>query len=537
MSDKCELDPARIEAMCPPDLLSYSISQGTGARGVIIADAENRIQFIDPGICDLLDVRISDLMGKDARDAVRDVLKHRSSDPDGFERLRGKTEGVVEDVIELASPEHRVLHRYSTPLLGDKRQPLGRIEVYSDITRRRRLEDANRSLYKQVCAAYEELRATQEQLVQSEKLRAVVEIASGVAHDFNNTLGIILGNIHLLLRTAYDPKTRARLESVEQAAFDATETVRRIREFTKVQPEEPRITIDLSALARGLIEVMSPSWESIMQAQDRRLELALDLADGAFAVGTAAEVREVLANILLNAVQAMPQGGKIRVSTGRSDSSAWVKVTDTGVGMSEEVRSRIFDPFFTTKGVEGTGLGMSVAYGIVKRHEGRISVESAPGLGTAITVHLPVSIPEIPPEAADTIDSPAPVSARILVVDDEARFADVFTEMLSEHGHMVCVARSGQEAIKEFMAAPFDLVFTDLGMPGMSGWQVAQTIKTAQPNTPVVLLTGWGNSVDESRLAESKIDLVVSKPVRMGEISEIVSRALSGVSLTPEVCT
>ena len=519
------------ESAVERDSLSFNLPADSNARGVIVTNADHRVSFTDSRICDLLSIAPSDLMGRDIGDIAR-VLKPRFADPDAFERrsewLRVNLHETVEDVLELVSPDRRILHRYSAPLLDESRRPIGRIELYSDITRRRNLEEANAGLFAQLKSAYEELKDTQDQLIQSEKLRAVGEIAGGVAHDFNNTLGIILGNIQLLLRTVDDPKMLSRLQAMEQAALDGAETIRRIQEFTRIQPDEPVGAVDLSLLVESVVEVMKPSWESSMHARDSRVDIEFDLAEDTLAAGIAPEIREVLANILLNAVQAMPDGGTIRISTGGSDPLALVRVQDTGIGMSEDVRSRVFDPFFTTKGVEGTGLGMSVAYGIVKRHGGRIAVESELGKGTSVTVFLPAASEALSEKSIEQKSPKAVLPARILVVEDEEMFAKVFVEMLSEYGHIVCTARSGSDAIKQFRDEPFDLVFTDLGMPEMSGWQVAKSIKDMKPSTPVVLLTGWGAKVDEGQLAASQIDMILSKPVKMEELSSIISTALAG---------
>ena len=512
--------------------LSFNIPAEAGTRGIIVTDADHQIRFTDSRICDLLGIDPSDVMGKDVGELAR-ALKDCFRNPDAFEQqcdwLRRNPHETAEDVMELVIPEHRILHRYSTPLLDENRNPVGRIEVYSDITKRRQLEESNITLYKQVCSAYEELKATQDQLLQSEKLRAVGEIASGVAHDFNNTLGIILGNIQLLLRTLDDPKASQRLQAIEQAALDGAETVRRIQEFTRIQPDEPLSVVSLGALVTSVVDMLKPSWQDLMEARDRWIDVELDLAEDAFAAGIAAEIREVLANVLLNAIQAMPEGGVISVSTGHSDTSAWVGIADTGVGMTEEVRKRAFDPFFSTRGVEGTGLGLSVAYGIVKRHNGRILIDSNPGEGTTVTVFLPIAREGLEKQVGEQPAEPSVLPIRILVVDDEEMFAQVFVDMLSECGHAVCIANSGREAIEQFKARPFDLVFTDLGMPEMSGWQVARSIKDIEPDTPVVLLTGWGMEVDEERLAESEVDMVLSKPVKIEDLSAIVSQALTGV--------
>jgi signal transduction histidine kinase/ActR/RegA family two-component response regulator len=514
------------------------MSPESSMRGVIVTDRENKVRFTDSKICDLLGVKSEELVGRDTVELASETLGRQFSNPEEFERravwLTEHPEATSEHVFELATPFKRILYLYSTPLLDNELQAVARVEVYSDITKRRELEDANASLYKQVCSAFEELKAAQHQLVQSEKLRAIGEIASGVAHDFNNTLGIILGNIQLLMRGTTDEKVQRRLKAIEQATLDSKETVRRIREFTLQQPEEPLQPVDLSALVGSVVDMTQGGWTASMQARGLDLEVKCDLGQGVFCLGIAAEIREVLTNILLNSIQAMPGGGSISISTSCSEGTAYLEVVDSGVGMAQAVADRVFDPFFTTKGVEGTGLGMSVAYGIVKRHHGQISVESRQGEGTTVTVSLPTvdESPEI--ELAERSAGASPGrSARILIVDDEPGFVEVFADMLVEHGHEVCVAGSGEQAVARFASEHFDLVFTDLGMPGMSGWQVAKSIKALRPSVPIVLLTGWGAEIDQACLADAQVDLVLSKPVDLETLSDVITKALA----SPECVT
>lgn len=506
---------------------SFQLPPGASLRGVLVIDTDQRIISTDANLSKILGVDLENILGLDHGQVVKDHLKHRFKDTDAYESscnwLKDHPEEVLDDALEVSGPENRVVHRYSAPLYNADRNCIGRVEIYSDITRRRELEAA-------VSQAYKELREAQEQLVQSEKLRAIGEIASGVAHDFNNTLGIILGNIQLLLRVQKDDFARAKLEAAEKAALDAAETVRRIREFTKTTFQEPKSALDLACVASEVVEMMKPTWENTSHARGYSIEVNVE-TDHAPAMANAPEIREVLTNVLLNAVQSMPDGGSIIVKTGCSDDFSWVRVADTGVGMSDDVRSRIFDPFFTTKGVEGTGLGMSVAYGIIKRHGGKIAVDSELGNGSIVTIYLPKA------DGLELADTPEPVReqesdlrAKILVVDDEEMFADVLVEMLSECGHAVCVARSGPEALEQFREDQFDLVFTDLGMPEMSGWQVAREIKGIQPETPVVLLTGWGTVLDENELEGSVVDMVLSKPVRLEDLSSVVSEALGRIA-------
>ena len=503
--------------------MSFNLPQEAGNRGILIFDADGRVTCADPNVFALLDVPPESIpTGSYERDAY-EVLKQSFMNPDEYisscRRLSDNPFQTFEDVFE-ASAEGRFIHRYTSPLFDQDRRCLGRAEVYSDITKRRALESAAHQ-------AWEDLRTTQEQLVQSEKLRAVGEIASGVAHDFNNTLGVILGNIQLLLRSTSDEGARMRLMAAERAALDGVDTVRRIQEFTKKKSQGRTTSLHINSVVSEVVEMMRPVWQDGANAQGRTVKVDLDLADDVVVSGHGPEMREVLINILLNAIQAMPDGGDIRVSTGLRDDQGWVRIADTGVGMQEEVRNRVFDPFFTTRGVEGTGLGMSIAYGIISRHEGSISIESEPGKGTAVTVFLPATDAEAQPEIP--VAEPWPKSAqaaRILVVDDEETFAEVLAEMLRECGHEVTLAHSGAEAIELFRRGQFDLVFTDLGMPHMSGSQLAAAIKEMSPGTPVALLTGWGATIGEAELRESAVDVALSKPVNMGSLASVVEEVL-----------
>lgn len=486
----------------------------------MLFDRHGVVTGAEPNVFTLLSIPAQNVLGKTAAE-VHDTLKGSFKDQAdyalGFRRLRESPHEIFEDVLELQGG-NRVIHRYSAPLFDESGSCLGRVEIYSDITRRRRLEQAAKR-------AYHELRNTQEQLVQSEKLRAIGEVAGGVAHDFNNTLGIILGNIQLLLRTAKDETSRSRLRAAERAALDGVETVRRIQEFSKIGASAPKSPVDLSAIAEEVIEMTRPVWEN--RSQGREIRVETDFAPKAVAMADGSEIREVLVNILMNAMQAMQDGGTMTVSTGRSASQAWVKIADTGRGMTEEVRKRVFDPFFTTKGVEGAGLGMSVAYGIVSRHRGRLSIESQLGKGTVVTVVLPAAEEEII-AAAPTSEESCVGRAKILVVDDEAMFADVLAEMLAECGHEVTIARGGAEALDVFKEKDFDLVFTDLGMPHMSGFDLARAIRDIRPETPVALLTGWGAAVDKDELERSAIRVTLAKPVSLEKLSSVVAEMLEG---------
>ena len=240
----------------------------------------------------------------------------------------------------------------------------------------------------------QELRQAQDQIVQAEKLRAMGELASGVAHDFNNVLAVVLGNTQLLLHQLDrlgSEEIRQGLKVIERSSMDGAETIRRIQEFTGVRRDREFISLSLNDIVTEVVNVTQPRWRDQTQKKGIQIELTPRLGQIPLIMGNPSEMREVLTNIIFNAVDAMAQGGKLTIAT-QPQAEDWVEVRieDTGIGMTEEVKKRVFDPFFTTKGVTNSGLGMSVSYGIIKRHGGEILIESEPGKGSTFRVCLPI---------------------------------------------------------------------------------------------------------------------------------------------------
>lgn len=390
----------------------------------------------------------------------------------------------------------------------------------------------NAQLFSDLRQTLNELKQAQDQIIQAEKLRAMGEMASGVAHDFNNVLAAILGNIQLLLHSLESfgqEEIRERLKTIEKAAKDGAETVRRIQEFTGKRRDREFIPLSLNDLVQEVVSITEPRWKDQPQMKGISIDLVKEAGEIPPVLGNPSELREVLTNIIFNAVDAMPGGGRITISTHpHSDDWVEVRVRDTGVGMTEEVKKRIFDPFFTTKGVTSSGLGLSVSYGIIKRHGGEILVESEPGKGTTFILHLPVGYGEEGREVEKGVKkTPSTMrSARILVIDDEEAVRDVLSRMLQAKGHRVEVASGGEEGIERFRQVPFDLVFTDLGMPKMSGWDVGKRLKELNPKIPVVMITGWGMELDRKKMNESGIDLLISKPFSFDQVTQVIAEAV-----------
>ena len=373
----------------------------------------------------------------------------------------------------------------------------------------------NARLYVETERALTELKDAQDRLVRGETLRALGELASGAAHHLNNLLAIIAGRAQLLLHTVETPDIRRPLQIIERSALDGAEVVRRIQEFARTRQSDDLEPVDLNQVAIDVIEMTRVRWQDAAVAQSISVQVTDDLGATLPVLGHAAALREVLTNLILNAIDALPRGGHIAVRTRIDGAAAVLTVTDDGVGMTKEVLRRAQEPFFTTKGVKSTGLGLSVAYGIVRRHGGEVSLASTPGQGTVVTLRLPTA-----PDSGLSAGSSTSVAAgtwRVLVVDDEAEVRRAVVDMLEAMGHTVLAARDGAEALAQLTAgAAPDVVLTDLGMPGMTGPDLARAIKARWPTLPVGLFTGWG----QPAAADSKgaADFVMIKPLNFDRL-------------------
>ena len=369
-----------------------------------------------------------------------------------------------------------------------------------------------------------------EQFAQMEKLSALGELASGVAHDFNNTLAGILGRAQLALMRTQDPDVVRSLRIIVKSAQDGAHTVKRIQDFARQRRDKNFEPVAVDQLLLEIIEMTRPRWKNSAEANNIQIKFESRISTNAFIMADESELREVLVNMIFNAVDAMPEGGLIVLAAEDVDGAVAISISDTGCGMTEEVRSRIFDPFFTTKGKAGLGLGLAVSYGIVSRHEGTINVESEVGRGTTFCITIPKNEAELVArqEAKDSAETVAPMALpsraqklKILVVDDEAPLRDILGEMLQREGHEVRLAESGLQALELFDADSFDAVFTDIGMPGMNGWELARSIRARNGLIPIAVITGWGNAVGAQEQNDAGVNWVVTKPFTAARISEL----------------
>ena len=394
--------------------------------------------------------------------------------------------------------------------------------------------------------AYNELRRTQATILQQERLKALGQMASGIAHDVNNALSPVIGFADLILKGDYGLKPDAKkyLGHIRTAGEDIAHIVARLREFYRTREvNESLQQLNLNTLVEQVVDMTRPRWRDIPQSNGITIEVQTALAsDLPRLAGIESEIREAITNLVLNAVDAMPSGGRITISTrvmrndgnngGKHPVKAAIEISDSGTGMDEETRKRCLEPFFSTKGKRGTGLGLAMVYGVMERHAGGIEIQSELGKGTTFRLVFPVrvNVPSAEPEK----DSNVKVEPmQILCIDDESLLRELLKEILERDGHEVVLSDNGQSGLDEFRIAserkrPFDLVITDLGMPYIDGRQVAKTIKLESPRTPVVMLTGWGAFMKEDGSGPTEVDGILSKPPRSREIRDMLRKFGSG---------
>ncbi len=430
-------------------------------------------------------------------------------------RLRHQTVGV----LYLADPEAREF----TP------DEVAAVQVLASLLA---LGMENNRLYGEVRTAFEGMASAQDQLVQTEKARAVGAMAGGIANEFNNLLAIVLGKTQLMLTRAPEGPLREGLAAVEEAAWRAADIVRRLQGFASTSMDDGTGPVDLAAVVQDAVALTRALWKDEAEARGAPIEVVTDVDRVPPVEGQAAALREAVMNLILNAVDAMPRGGRLGLTVRRVDAGVELQVSDAGEGMPEDVRRRIFDPFFTTRAPHRTGLGLSVVHGIVNRHRGSVRVRSEHGGGTTVTLWFPAApgravesrlpVMEEPREEGSR-DAPA---ASILVLEDEEHIRTMLVDALSGAGHRVESATDGLTGLARFKGGNFDVVLTDLSLPECSGLDVARSVKRMRPETPVVLITGWGHLLDPERLRKSGVDLMLVKPFRLERVLSVLGDAL-----------
>jgi len=407
----------------------------------------------------------------------------------------------------------------------------GECEFLKQLSEHVALASHQARLYGALQQAYDDLRQSQQTVMQQERLRALGQMASGIAHDINNAISPVSLYTESLLEREPNLSERARgyLTTIQRAIEDVARTVSRMKEFYRERDSQLILErVQINRAVQQVVELTRPRWSDLPQARGAMVDLQTHLTDPMPDImGAEHEIRDALTNLIFNAVDAMPAGGTLSVRTrnmiSNGEPRAFIEVTDTGVGMDEDTRRRCLEPFYTTKGERGSGLGLAMVYGMIQRHSAELEIESASGRGTTVRLSF---------AACSAAFTSAPNAAnaavlrrrlRILLVDDDPVLIKSLQDTLQEDGHLITVTHGGREGIQAFTAAAsrgenFDIVVTDLGMPHVDGRKVASSVKSISAATPVILLTGWGQRLIATNDAPAHVDKVLAKPPRLHEL-------------------
>jgi PAS domain S-box-containing protein len=507
------------------------ILQAAG-EGIFGVDPEARISFINPAAASILGINARAVVGKKLGEVVQHLATDGTRLPDEDSPIlaplkNGRAQQAADQIFGRVDGSYVPVDYVSTPII-ERDHLTGVVVSFNDITERHRSEAALQQSHRMLEETLQQLKTAQQQMVQQERLRAMGQMASGIAHDFNNSLSPIVGFAELLMKTPDLPRetTKTYAELINTAALDAASVIRRLRELYRDRSDgvigDP---IDLRRCIDEVVALTQPRWKNQALGQGIAIRMDKRVEDVPRFPGDAAGVREMLANLIFNAVDAMPKGGTITVRARRDGACARLEVSDTGTGMSEEVRQHCLEPFFTTKGQHGTGLGLSQVHATVQRHAGDLTIESEPGRGSTFIVRLPL-LGQTAAEA-EPVDAPAPTRPlHVLLVDDDPLVRTAVVAQLTTQSHIVETATNGREGLERFESARFDLVVTDRAMPEMGGDQLAAIIQSVSPETPVIMLTGFGDLMGAKGEHPHGVDAVVSKPVTLDALTGAIAKVM-----------
>ena len=375
--------------------------------------------------------------------------------------------------------------------------------------------EASQKGSRRLTEAISRLQDSQHEIVKKERMHVLEQVTRGVAHDFSDALTPILTTAELLI-TCPDildnrEQTMEHLKTVRESTNKAHKAVKNLAGLfhTGEPAAEP---VDLNSVVKQAVALTQPCWKEEAQARGTSIAMQTNLEIIPAVGGDDTDLRDMICNLIVNAVEAMPDGGTINISTDVDGSLVTLEVRDTGRGMPEEVRELCLEPFYSTKGRAGTGMGLTIVAATVKRHYGSLTIESKEDIGTRAIISLPGWIKPAKPEPARPAEEAGPRTFRVLVVDDEPRSRDTVAKILEARGHEVDSAENGETGFEKISADSFNVAFIDRSMPGMSGDDLAKKIKETTPKTYVIMLTGFGDIMLEEEEKPPGVDLVVGKP-------------------------
>ncbi len=473
--------------------------------GLVVLDGQGWIRSASLAACELFGYSLSDMLGRPAATLLADGRDEAAT---WFcKAAEGQGSEILQAMAVRRGGERFPVELRASPLAGQAGAQV--LVLITDITERIR---------------------TQEALIQAERLGALGQMAGGIAHDFNNMLVSVLGHAQMALADLADsPESlEEHLAQIEYGAQQAADAVNRLQTlYRESEDTSDFVPIQLAQVLEEVLALNRPRWRDMPQMRGVTIHVETRLADPAPVRGNPAELARVFSNLIINAIEAMPEGGILRCETEGVGPYSEVRISDSGVGIAPEEQARIFEPFYSTK--KSSGLGLTITRNIIERHGGQIQVESAPGTGTTFVVRLPryaVELPAEAPAAADLAPEAALDALSILVVDDEPGVRGVLARFLERLGHRVDVAESGQQGIAMLERESYDLLICDLGMPDVQGPKVMRAAHERYPEMPIILTTGWGDSITPEQLVRMHAHALLPKPFTQQKLGHALAQAL-----------
>lgn len=480
-------------------------------EGICLLNGQNRVIMANPRFLFMLDAAPSDIMNNTLERIFQNPVHYQA-----IQQAINKKESVrFSDIPVIKTDGQSIsIDIFLHPIADQAQTDCNYMVMLHDLTEQKKMA---------------------EKMLQSEKLSALGAMAGGIAHDFNNILTIIMGNAELLLKEAMEPAVRKRLQNILTAATDGAYIVRRIQNYTRLHQKDAssQAHSDVNAIIEDTIRLLEPKWKAEYEKQGIPFVVELNFSGMCTAAINPADLREVLINLFLNAIDAMPQGGTLTISTALRENNIIIEITDTGTGIPDELKRRIFDPFFTTKGPQSSGLGLSVTYGIIMQVGGDIQVKSKLGQGTTFTISLPATMNTVTPNTLKGIKAKhqPKEGVTILTVDDEPDIAEMIQMAVESLGYAARAITDPRKAIAEIESGEYALLITDLGMPHLTGWDLAK--KAKEQGIPAILLTGWGYEYEGQDLKAKGVEAVISKPVKIDQLSDAIAITLTTPKGTP----
>jgi len=532
--ERRERDRAQAELEKSEEYFRSLIENATDI--IMVLDGKAVIRFASPSVRKLLGYEAADFVGRN----LADFIHEEDTENTNFvlTKSRDKKDFSMEFRFRNKEGSWRGLEAIGRSLVTED-GTLRTVINARDITDRILEQEALRESIIRHLRTQGELQKAQQKVIQQERMAAIGQMASGIAHDFSNALMPVLGFSEILLNRPENlkdlEKVRKYIEMINTSARDAMHIVGGLREFYRQKDAVENLQpMNVNKTIEQVVMMTQPKWRDETRAKGLNVKVVTLLEPVPETIGNEGSIREALTNLLFNAVDAMPEGGRIQIATRTEGEEIFFSVTDEGAGMDEQTRQRCFEPFYSTKGKAGTGLGLPMVYGVVRRHGGTIDLKSSPGKGSSFQIRLPIKRSEA---AEKTVAKPpAGIVARkmrILIVDDAAVVRDVLSDYLSGDGHSTAAACDGREALEVFKKEKFDFVITDRAMPEMNGDQLAVAVKKISPATPVVMLTGFGELMKAKGERPEGVDHLLSKPITLELCRETLAKVSAALPALP----